>query len=107
MASGTVLLWNLAEIVSAIILLASLVLMAKFYREYLDINVQEMQNWKLITLGFAFYIAVKTHFTILTNVSDVSIGVYPWYVVVFLSLALLSASLLVLIGFYGLVSDYL
>ncbi|MDY6774163.1 MAG: hypothetical protein SVS85_03085 [Candidatus Nanohaloarchaea archaeon] len=102
--------WNLADILSAIILLAALILMAKFYQEYLEVGIAEVRDWKMITIGFAFYIAIKTHFTIVSNLTGgVGGGVegYPWYIVVILSVLLLSASIMVLIGFYGLVKDYL
>lgn len=108
-----VVFWNLADIVSAIILLAALVLMAKFYQEYLEVGISELKDWKLITIGFAFYIAIKTHFTVMSNLfgQDVLTGStvvsYPWYLVAALSVVLLTASLLVFIGFYGLIKDYL
>lgn len=113
MALEPVVFWNLADIISAIILLAALVLMAKFYQEYLDVGISDLRDWKLITIGFAFYIAIKTHFTVLSNLTGENIitsgGVvgYPWYVVAALSITLLTASLLVFIGFYGLIKDYL
>ncbi|MDY6762052.1 MAG: hypothetical protein SVY41_03310 [Candidatus Nanohaloarchaea archaeon] len=113
MAIEPVVFWNLADIISAIILLAALVLMAKFYQEYLEVGISELRDWKLITIGFAFYIAIKTHFTVMSNllgqeiVTGSAVVGYPWYVVVGLSVTLITASLLVFIGFYGLIKDYL
>lgn len=113
MAADLTVFWNLADIISAIILLGALVLMVKFYQEYLEVGISELRDWKLITIGFAFYVAVKTHFTVLSHLfvtgssAGSTVAAYPWYVVVFLAIVLISASLLVLIGFYGLVKDYL
>ncbi|MDY6769596.1 MAG: hypothetical protein SVU88_01350 [Candidatus Nanohaloarchaea archaeon] len=113
MALDAAVLWNLADIISAIILLAALVLMAKFYQEYLEVGIAELRDWKLITIGFAFYIAIKTHFTVMSNLvgeeiltGEAVVG-YPWYAVAGLSVVLITASLLVFIGFYGLIKDYL
>lgn len=108
-----VVFWNLSDIISAIILLAALLLMAKFYQEYLEVGISDMRDWKLITIGFAVYIAIKTHFTIMSNLvgspipGGSSVAAYPWYVVAALSVTLITASLLVFIGFYGLIKDYL
>ncbi|MCJ7478590.1 MAG: hypothetical protein MUP63_00235 [Candidatus Nanohaloarchaeota archaeon QJJ-7] len=113
MVIDPVVVWNLADVVSAIILLAALILMAKFYQEYLEVGISELKDWKLITIGFAFYIAIKTHFTVASNilgqdlVNQSRVLGYPWYLVVILSLMLVAASILVFIGFYGLVKDYL
>ncbi len=113
MALDPVVFWNLADIISAIILLAALILMAKFYQEYLEVGISELRDWKLITIGFAFYIAIKTHFTVMSNLLGQDIitrgGIhgYPWYIIAALSVTLITASLLVFIGFYGLIKDYL
>ncbi|MFB6294392.1 MAG: hypothetical protein ABEI97_01400 [Candidatus Nanohaloarchaea archaeon] len=113
MVLDPVVFWNLADIISAIVLLAALVLMAKFYQEYLEVGISELRDWKLITIGFAFYIAIKTHFTVMSNLighdlitGSPAVG-YPWYIVAGLSVTLITASLLVFIGFYGLIKDYL
>lgn len=97
--------WHAAELASAVILLAALVLMARFYQEYLRPGGEERQDWIIITVGFALYIAVKTHFTLLSNAVGVPIPAYPWYVVVFLGLAILSAAALVFAGFYGVLEE--
>lgn len=113
MAVDPVVFWNLADVLSAIILLVALLLMVKFYQEYLEVEIEELKDWKLITIGFAFYIAIKTHFTVISNlftgtlIEGSAIEAYPWYLVAILSITLLTASLLVFIGFYGLVKDYL
>ncbi len=105
--------WNLADILSAIILLAALILMVKFYQEYLDVGISELRDWKLVTIGFAFYIAIKTHAPLLGYVigpgglSGGGIGAYPWYILAGMGLVLLTASVLVFVGFYGMVKDYL
>lgn len=107
MAINAVVLWNYAELFSAVILLAALALMAKFYEEYLEASVQEMNDWKLITIGFAFYIAIKTHFTILAGVMDMSISSFPIAIVGLFGATLIVSSAFVFLGFYGLVKDYL
>lgn len=96
-----------AEIFSALILLFALVLMAKFYEEYLELGVEAMNDWKLITIGFAFYIALKTHFAILTELAGLVITELPMYIVVPYYLTLVVASSFVFLGFYGLVKDYM
>lgn len=103
--TDAVAFWHAAELASAIILLAALVLMARFYQRYLHPGGAEMRDWTLITVGFALYIAVKTHFTVLSNAVGVPIPAYPWYVVTLLGLAILSASALVLIGFHGVIQE--
>ncbi len=100
-------IWSAAEVISALLLLAALVLMATFYREYLDVDLVAMRYWKLITVGFAFYIAVKTQFIVFSNAIGVSVTEYPWYLVALFGLTLIAASALVLYGFYGLTKDYL
>ncbi|MDY6776604.1 MAG: hypothetical protein SVQ76_00700 [Candidatus Nanohaloarchaea archaeon] len=106
-------MWKMADIVSALILLSSLILMAKFYQEYLEVGISEMRNWKLITLGFAFYVAVKTHFTFLSafiggnTMMDSQVAGYPFFIVAFLSVLVVTSAILVFLGFYGLIEDYL
>lgn len=107
MAIDVATIQTTAEIFSALILLAALVLMAKFYEEYLEMGVQEMNDWKLITIGFAFYIALKTHFSIFTELAGISITGLPLFLVGAYYLTLLVASAFVFLGFYGLVKDYL
>lgn len=103
----TVLIWNAAETVSAVILLAALILMVKFYREYLDIDIQEMQDWKLVIIGLAFYIGLKTHFTLFANAFGKGVAALPWQLVGLFGMGLILASSFVFLGFYGLVKDYL
>lgn len=107
MAGNAEFLWNASEVLSALILLGALVLMVKFYEEYLEVGIEEMRNWKQITIGFAVYIALKTHVTVLSNAFGVAIPAYPWYVVGLFGLILILASSFVFVGFYGLVKDYL
>ncbi len=96
-----------AELFTAIILLAALLLMAKFYEEYLEMGVQEMNDWKLIIVGFAFYIALQTHFSVLTQLAGISLTDFPLYLITLYYITLIVASAFVFLGFYGLVKDYL
>lgn len=107
MAVDIATIQTIAEIFSSLILLAALVLMAKFYEEYLEAGIQEMNDWKLITVGFAFYIALKTHFSVLIDIAGTSIASFPLYLVLVYYLTLIVASAFVFLGFYGLVKDYL
>lgn len=97
--------WRAAELASAVILLAALVLMVRFYQQYLRPGGEERQDWIIITVGFGIYIVVKTHFTLLSNAVGVPLPAYPWYVIVFLGLAILSAAALVFAGFYGVLQE--
>ncbi len=96
---GPTTFWNIAEIGSAVILFAALAVMVKVYRDELHPRREELQDWKLVTIGLALYIAVKTHFTVLSSLVGIPVTAYPWYVTILMGGALLSASLLVFIGF--------
>lgn len=99
MVLDPVVFWNVAEIGSAIILFAALAVMVKVYRDALHPRREELEDWKLVTIGLALYIAVKTHFTVLSSVAGIPLPAYPWYVLLSLGIALLAASLLVFLGF--------
>lgn len=99
MAFDPTTFWNVAELASAIILFAALAVMVKVYRDELHPRAEELEDWKLVTIGLALYITVKTHFTVLSSLVGIPLTAYPWYVTVFLGIALLAASLLVFLGF--------
>lgn len=103
----TAIIWYVAEAISSLVLLAALVLMVKFYEEYLEAGIKEMRDWKLIVIGFAFYITIKTHISVFVNVMGTSLSQLPVLAVSLIGITLVVASMLVFLGFYGLVKDYL